>query len=142
MAGAGAIAAMVTGASLTLGTPAMATPPGPGVAGTIIAQTSVGHTDYILREITIPAGQSTGWHYHLGTLYGSVRQGALSHFDATCQPDGFYPRWSSIKEPSGANHVHIGINRGQTPVILDVLYVLPRGAPLSVDAPNPGCAFP
>lgn len=70
--------------------PAHATPPGPGVSGRIIAQTTVDGTDYTLREITIPPGQATGWHYHDGTLYAYVKQGTLSHFDSTCSLDGRY----------------------------------------------------
>ncbi|MFF5075610.1 cupin domain-containing protein [Actinoplanes sp. NPDC000266] len=128
-------------ASLAVAAPAQATPAGPGVVGTIISQRTVGTTDYILREITIPAGQATGWHYHKGELYGWVKQGTLSHFDATCASDGVYKRGSFIQEPSGDDNVHIGVNRGKVPVILEVLYVLPTGSPLSVDAPNPGCAF-
>jgi quercetin dioxygenase-like cupin family protein len=136
-----AVAAIAAGAALTGGTAAVATSPGPGVTGTVLSQTTVGTTDYILREITIPAGQSTGWHYHDGTLYGWVKQGTLSHFNSDCQPDGVYPRGSFIQEPAGGSHVHVGINKGKTPVVLDVLYVLPHGAPFSEDAPNPGCGF-
>ncbi|GIH20558.1 cupin [Rugosimonospora africana] len=138
--GAGVVAA-VTGTALLAGTPAQATPPGPGVSGRILSQYTVAGTDYILREITVPAGQSTGWHWHQGVLYGWVKQGTLSHFDSACESDGVYPRGSFIQEPKGADHVHIGINRGRVPVVLEVLYVLPAGAPLSVDAPNPGCSF-
>ncbi|MFI7675894.1 hypothetical protein [Actinophytocola sp. NPDC049390] len=36
-------------------------------------------------------------------------------------------------------HVHIGRSLGSTPVVLDVLYILPTGSPLSQDAPDPGC---
>jgi quercetin dioxygenase-like cupin family protein len=136
---AAAATAMTAGATLVAAQPAAATPPGPGVVGTIISQTTVGRTDYILREITIPPGQATGWHYHLGTLYGWVKQGTLSHFGTTCASDGVYPRGSFIREVPGAENVHIGINRGTVPVVLDVLYVLPTGAPLSVDAADPGC---
>ncbi|WP_326763761.1 cupin domain-containing protein [Streptomyces sp. NBC_01591] len=120
---------------------AHATPGGPGVTGKTIARTTIGDRDYTLRKITIPPGQGTGWHYHDGTLYGYVRQGTLSHFDATCASDGVYPEGSSLQEPSGADHVHIGQNRGTTDVVLEVLYVLPHGAPFSQDASNPGCVF-
>ena len=139
--GSGIVAAMAVGAVLAVGAPAQATPAGPGVSGRIIVQRTVGGTDYILREVTIPPGQATGWHSHLGPLYGWVKQGTLSHFDATCESDGVYPRGSTIEEPPGPENVHIGINRGKVPLILEVLYVLPTGSPLSVDAPNPGCAF-
>lgn len=138
--GAGLVVSAVAGLCLTAG-PAMATPAGPGVTGTIIKQKTVGSTDYILREITIPPHQATGWHYHDGTLYGKVKKGTLSHFDATCESDGVYKKGSRLTEPSGPGHVHIGRNLGDTPVVLEVLYVLPHGSPLSEDAPNPGCDF-
>ncbi|MFJ8791929.1 cupin domain-containing protein [Streptomyces sp. NPDC102462] len=134
-----AVAAAV-GLSLGTGT-AFATPPGPGVTGTVIARTTKSGTDYILRQITVPPGQSTGWHYHDGPLYAYVQQGMLSHFDAGCASDGVYRAGSRLTEPPGKDHVHIGRNLGTTPVVLDVLYVLPHGAPLSEDAPNPGCDF-
>lgn len=136
----GAISAALAALTLPAGV-SHATPGGPGVSGKIIAQTTIGDRDYILREITIPPGQGTGWHYHDGTLYGYVKQGTLSHFDATCASDGVYSKGSSLQEPSGADHVHIGQNRGTTDLVLEVLYVLPHGAPFSEDAPNPGCAF-
>jgi hypothetical protein len=104
---AGLAGTVVAGLCVTAGT-AGATPPGPGVTGTIIAQ---------------------------------KRKGTLSHFDSTCQSDGVYKQGSPIIEPSGSNHVHIGRNLGDTPVVLDVLYVLPHGSALSEDAPNPGCDF-
>ncbi|WP_305788715.1 cupin domain-containing protein [Symbioplanes lichenis] len=138
---AGVVAVAVTAGLLAAGGAARATPAGPGVAGTIIWEKTVANTHYVFREITIPAGQATGWHYHDGTLYGYVKQGTLSHFDSTCESDGVYPAHHTIQEPSGADHVHIGMNKGTVPVILDVLYVLPAGAPLSEDAPNPGCDF-
>ncbi|MFI0966343.1 cupin domain-containing protein [Streptomyces sp. NPDC021080] len=121
--------------------PAHATPPGPGVSGKVIAQTTVDGTDYTLREITVPPGQATGWHYHDGPLYGYVKQGTLSHYDSTCARDGLYRTGDSLTEPPGPGNVHIGRNLGKKPLILDVLYVLPHGAPFSEDAPNPGCDF-
>jgi len=128
--------------ALTLGAgPAAATPPGPGVSGVILAQRTVHGKDYVLREITIPPGQSTGWHYHDGMLYGVVKAGTLSHFDSTCASDGVYPTGRTIVEPSGPSNVHLGRNLGADPVVLDVLYVNPAGSPLSEDAANPGCDF-
>ena len=136
----GLLAAALTGLTLLAG-PANATPPGPGVTGTILWQTTVNGKDYILREITIPPGQSTGWHYHDGELHGLVKQGTLTHYDATCATDGVYRAGRTISEPSGPDHVHLGRNLGRTSVVLDVLYVNPAGSPLSEDAANPGCDF-
>lgn len=136
----GVVTAMLAALSLPASA-ASATPGGAGVTAKLIASTTVGNRDYILREITIPPGQGTGWHYHDGTLYGYVKRGTLSHFDATCASDGVYPKGSSLQEPSGSDHVHLGQNRGSTDIVLDVLYVLPHGAPFAQDAPNPGCDY-
>ncbi|MGW0949415.1 cupin domain-containing protein [Streptomyces sp. NPDC002623] len=136
---AGVVGALLAG--LSVPGAAYATPGGPGVTGKVIARSTIGGTDYILREVTIPPGQATGWHFHDGTLYAYVKHGTLSHFNATCASDGVYPEGSSLKEPSGAGNVHIGRNLGATDIVLEVLYVLPHGAPFSRDAPNPGCDF-
>jgi oxalate decarboxylase/phosphoglucose isomerase-like protein (cupin superfamily) len=37
--------------------------------------------------------------------------------------------------------VHIGRNLGTDPVVMWVVYIDAAGAPLSVEAPNPGCPF-
>ncbi|WP_043664153.1 cupin domain-containing protein [Streptomyces xylophagus] len=136
-----AVTGAVAAAVLLIGGTAQATPAGPGVTAKLISQTTIGDTDYTLREITIPPGQATGWHYHDGPLYGFVKQGTLSHFDSDCASDGVYKAGSTIQEPAGSDHVHIGRNLGNTPLVLDVLYVLPHGSPFSEDAPNPGCPF-
>ena len=97
---AGAVAA---GTLLTCGT-AHATPAGPGVTGRVISQTTIGNTDYVLREITVPPGQTTGWHYHDGPVYGYVQKGTLSHFHSDCQEDGVYQRGGTVYEPGGPVH--------------------------------------
>ncbi|MDF3144289.1 MULTISPECIES: cupin domain-containing protein [unclassified Streptomyces] len=136
-----AVTGAVAAATVLVAGPAQATPPGPGVTARTISQKTVGDTDYILREVTIPPGQATGWHYHDGPLYAFTQQGTLSHYNSSCASDGVYPQGSFIQEPAGPGNVHIGRNLGDTAVVLDVLYVLPHGAPFSQDAPNPGCPF-
>ncbi|MCI4146676.1 cupin domain-containing protein [Streptomyces albogriseolus] len=139
--GLGLAAALTTGLVLAPA-PAQATPGGPGVtAKTLVPTVTVDGTDYTVREITIPPGQGTGWHFHDGVLYARVAQGTLSHFDSTCASDGVWTKGDFLTEPSGSDHVHIGQNRGRTDVVLQVLYALPHGAPFSQDAPNPGCDF-
>jgi len=115
--------------------------PGSGVTGTILAQSTVGDTDYVLREITIQPGGTTGWHFHDGTLYAFVKSGTLTHSGHDCKTDGVYKTGAAFTEPSGAGNVHVGRNLGTRPLVLDVLYVNPAGSPLSEDAPNPGCPF-
>jgi quercetin dioxygenase-like cupin family protein len=109
--------------------------PSSGVTGTIIAQKTVGQTDYVLREITIAPGGYTGWHSHDGTLYAYVRQGTLTRTMADCVTVEVSPAGSTLVEQPV--HVHIGRNLGTVPVVLDVLYVLPAGSPLSQDEPEP-----
>ncbi len=135
------VVSLAAGIGLTGAAGAQATPAGPGVSGVILWQKTVGKTDYIMREITIPAHQGTGWHYHNGTLYAVVKHGTLTHYDDDCKVDGRYRQGAYLTEPSGADHVHIGRNEGSTDVVLDVLYVDPAGSPLSVDAPSPGCGI-
>jgi quercetin dioxygenase-like cupin family protein len=115
--------------------------PGSGVSAKILAQTTVGGKDYVLREITVAPGGTTGWHFHDGTLYAFVKKGTLTHADFTCAIDGVYQTGAAFTEPSGPNHVHVGRNLGTKPLVLEVLYVNPAGSPLSEDAPNPGCPF-
>jgi len=115
--------------------------PASGVTARILWQFTAAGKDYVLREITVAPGGSTGWHFHDGTLYGAVRAGTLTHNASDCSIDGIYHTGDAITEPSGADHVHIGRNLGTAPLVLDVLYVLPAGSPLAQDAPNPGCAF-
>jgi quercetin dioxygenase-like cupin family protein len=135
----GLIAGLATAGLALIPATAEATP-GSGVTGTILAQTTVGGKDYILREVTIAPGGKTGWHYHDGTLYAFVKQGTLTHPDASCKPT-VYKAGAAFTEPSGASNVHIGLNLGTEPVVLEVLYVDPAGSPLSEDAANPGCPF-
>ncbi|MCG5213348.1 cupin domain-containing protein [Streptosporangium soli] len=136
----GLAAGVIAAAGLTAG-PASATPGGSGVTSMVISQSTLYGMDYIVRRITLPSGESTGWHYHGHTIFGVVQKGTLSHFDATCKSDGVYKQGSTITEPGGSKYVHIGRNLGKKPVVLDVAYIVPHGAPLSTGAPNPECDF-
>ena len=133
------VGALAAGAAL-LPSVASATPAS-GVTGVIISQVTVGGKDYILRQITIQPGGSTGWHYHDGTLYAVVEQGTLTHTESDCTTTAAYSKGAAFVEDSGAGNVHISRNLGSTPVVLDVLYVDPTGSPLAESVPNPGCSF-
>lgn len=132
-----------TGATAPLGVDKAAhtIPAVPGVTARLIARRTVGDTDYVLREVTLPPGQGTGWHYHDGPVVAYVRQGTLHHYDSTCVCDGVYPQGTTVREPSGPSAVHLGQNLGAGALVLELLYVLPHGAPLSREVPNPGCPF-
>jgi quercetin dioxygenase-like cupin family protein len=115
--------------------------PGIGLDAETLAQATVDGHDYVTKQITIAPGGSTGWHWHPGRVFGVIRAGTLTHDFADCSIDGIYPTGAPISEESGPDHVHIGRNLGPEPVVMWVVYIDAAGAPLSVDAPNPGCPF-
>jgi quercetin dioxygenase-like cupin family protein len=131
------VAGAVASAVLVAPEAAEATPPS-DVSATLISDVTIGSTDYVLREITIAPGGSTGWHYHDGPVLGLMRSGTLTHVDSDCSV-ATYRTGQIIIEPKGADHVHIGRNDTAAPVVLDALYILPAGAPFAEDAPDPGC---
>lgn len=98
-----------------------------GVSAAVLWQRTEDGTDYAFRVITIAPGGSTGWHWHSGRLHGVVKAGTLTHNLADCSVDGVYPAGAGIFEPGGADHVHIGRNLGDTPVVLQVLYIMSAG---------------
>jgi quercetin dioxygenase-like cupin family protein len=112
-----------------------------GVSATVLWQRTADGTDYVFREITIAPDGSTGWHWHNGRLYGVIKEGTLTHNKADCSVDGVYPAGAGVFEPSGPDRVHIGRNVGDTPLVLQILYILPAGSALSEDATDPGCGF-
>ena len=138
----GATLAMVTALTVAVSTPATvhATPP-IGVSAVTLSKQTVNGKDYIVSEITIAPNGSTGWHTHQGEIYGIVKAGELTHYESDCRQDGVYGVGAPITDPTGADHVHIARNLGTTPVVLEVTYVDPAGAPTSDSAPNPGCDF-
>lgn len=133
-------AVAVLAASMAQAAPASATPPR-DTDGVIQWQATDAGSDYIFREITIAPGGSTGWHSHPGQLLATVKEGVLLHNRADCSVDGFYVAGQTITEKGGPGYVHIGRNVGPGPLILQVLYTNPAGAPLADDAPDPGCGF-
>ena len=112
-----------------------------GVSAVTLSKQTVNGKDYIVSDITIAPGGSTGWHVHEGTAYGIVKAGILTHYAADCSQDGVYGAGDAITDPTGLNHVHIARNLGTTPLVLEVTYIDAAGAPTSDSVPNPGCPF-
>lgn len=146
-------ATVATTAALALGGPVLgvsglahATPPS-GVQGQVLGAASVpfsapgmpsGGTDLTLRRIEVAPGGTTGWHYHAGPVYAYVAEGTLTRVLHDCSTVAS-PAGSVVEEVYGAGEFHVGRNLGATPVVLFVVYAMPAGAPLSHDAPDPGC---
>jgi quercetin dioxygenase-like cupin family protein len=115
--------------------------PAIGVSAVVLSKQTVNGKDYIVSDITIAPGGSTGWHTHQGEIFGIVKVGTLTHNASDCSQDGLYNAGDPITDPTGPTHVHIGRNLGTNPVVLEVLYIDPAGAPTSDSVPNPGCTF-
>ena len=133
-------AAAIAAVSVAIPGTASATPPR-DTDGTVMWQTTDDGKDYIFREITIAPGGSTGWHSHDGELFGVVKEGVLMHNRADCTMDGLYVAGQSIAEKGGPATCTSAAIVGPGPLVLQVLYIDPAGAPLSDDAPDPGCGF-
>ncbi|WP_307787785.1 cupin [Mycolicibacterium sp. S2-37] len=138
------VAVAAVAASVVFAAPGGATPPR-DAEGTVIWEMTDGSgpeaKDYVFREVTIAPGGSTGWHSHSGELFATVKEGILMHNRADCSVDGIYVTGQDIAEKGGPGYVHIGRNVGPGPLVLQILYINPAGAPLSQDAPDPGCGF-
>lgn len=115
--------------------------PSVGTSATVLSQTTADGIDYIIREITIVPGGSTGWHYHNPVVYGIVRSGTLTHTLANCQEDGTFGPGAAVAEGQGADHTHLGRNLGAEPLVMWVSYIAPTGTSSSVEVPDPGCGF-
>jgi quercetin dioxygenase-like cupin family protein len=136
---AGTIGAMAVSADATTGSGVSATLLAEGTATKPLRIHTRGETDVVVRQITIQPGGTTGWHYHDGRLIGIVMSGALTHLEKDCSAEVF-TEGDSFLELDGRRQVHMGANRGTVPVVLMVTYLIPKGMPLSEDAPAPACA--
>jgi quercetin dioxygenase-like cupin family protein len=134
-----AITAAVVGLTAVGCSATAAATPGDGVSGTVLGQSEVGGVDYILREIIIAPGGSTGWHYQDGTAYVVVVGGTLRLYGANCALAGIRRAGDVFVEQPGDRNVHLGRTPGPGPVVLDVLYVQKAGTPPARDAPASGC---
>jgi quercetin dioxygenase-like cupin family protein len=86
----------------------------------------------VIRAVTIPPGENTGWHYHPVPVRASVLSGTLTRVleDGTVETTG--PGQSIIERP---RQRHIGHNVGPDPVeVLLESEEAPDGGPLAVPA--------
>ncbi|MER5935435.1 cupin domain-containing protein [Streptomyces sp. NPDC002054] len=92
--------------------------------------------DVVVDQITFRPGESTGWHYHLVPVFAVVLSGTLTRIlhDGTVEVS---TPGAMFVEAAGRDRVHLGRNLGPDPVVLQIAYALPEGAPLSYDAPAP-----
>jgi quercetin dioxygenase-like cupin family protein len=122
--------------------------PGSGVTSSTIARGTTARdihirakqpSELVFARITLQPDGYTGWHTHPGPLLVVVESGTLTHYDRHCHAQT-YTAGEAFSEPAGHRHVHMGINKAGTLVVLDVTYIVPSGGPLRNEAPAPKCA--
>lgn len=100
-------------------------------------------SDFIVVDLTVAPGGTTGWHSHPGPALVIVKEGVFTLYDGDdrrCRPHRYGPGQAFVDQ--GGGHVHIGRNETRRPVKLLVTFIVPKGADTFIDAPDPGnCQF-
>jgi len=131
--------ALATGASGFHGTPlARGTTAGSMQfnVGDVKFQTK-GSVDFAQSTVTIDPLGNSGWHSHPGVVLVTVTSGTVTFYQSDCSFSR-YPAGSSFVESNGAT----GFARNESttdPAVVYVTYVVPVGAALRIDQPDPGC---
>ena len=135
----GAISLTLACWALAYASPSSATP-SVGVDVETLSRNVVDGTEYVVTRITVAPGGATGWHYHPGEVFGFISAGTMTHYDSGCTVDAVYDTGAPVKEGAGPGFVHNGRNEGSAPLVMEVVYINPVGAPKSVEVPGPaGC---
>lgn len=96
--------------------------------GQKIVYPQVENAEVSIMKVTIPSGQSTGWHKHSFPVFAYVLQGTL-----TVKIEGgktlHFPIGSSFSEVINTNHN--GENNQKEDVVLIAFFVGEKGKPLS-----------
>jgi hypothetical protein len=100
--------------------------------------------DVATQVVTFQPGGYSGWHTHPGPVFFTVRTGTLTVYegdDPSCTPLVF-PTGTGSVEAATSTHVHMVRNETGSVAEAVVTYVVPVGAPLRSDRPDPGhCPF-
>jgi quercetin dioxygenase-like cupin family protein len=89
---------------------------------------------YFLDAVYGPDGHS-GWHTHPGILLITVKEGSVEFYDKACTKH-VYVAGQSFTE--GAEP-HAVMNRGKVNARLITAFIVKKGEPLRIDAPQPQC---
>ena len=97
-----------------------------------------GHaTDHAVQMTILPPGATSGWHRHPGVTLITVKSGTVARYDSNCVRETF---------SAGQSFLNVGpeavLVRNETAhhAVLYASFIVPAGAPLRIDMPNPGCS--
>jgi hypothetical protein len=98
--------------------------------------------DIAVQSIVFQPGGQSGWHRHPGPVFIQVVSGTMTFYESDD------PTCTGIVRTAGqgfldvGEHAHIARNETSQPAQNVVTYFAPPGAPLRIDAPQPGtCPF-
>jgi quercetin dioxygenase-like cupin family protein len=98
--------------------------------------------DVAVQRIVFQPGAQSGWHSHPGPVFISVVEGTMTFYesdDPTCAP---VVRHAGEGFIDVGDHAHIARNETSEPATNVVTYLVPPGAAVRIDEPNPGnCPF-
>lgn len=105
---------------------------------------SEGLADAVIRQVTVSAGGTTGWHTHPGPVLVIVTSGVLTLYegdDKTCSGKT-YGAGQGFIDP-GYGHIHVARNETTSPAqFIAVFFDVPLGGAATLDADDAGnCSF-
>ena len=153
-AAAAALALAVAAALAALPRDQAAATPSSGVTAELLARGTIGHAGHLRAagvklqtrgpvdvatvHVTFQPGGSTGWHVHPGPALVTVKTGQLTlHRAKGCRSRTFGPGETFLE--FGPDDVNLTRNETATVTETQVTFLLPVGAPITVDAPAPSC---
>jgi quercetin dioxygenase-like cupin family protein len=82
-------------------------------------------------------GGTTGWHRHPGVVMIAVTEGTGTFYGADCTSTIYSAE--DVFVETGEDSAAVVRNETDSPFVITVTFVVPRGAPFRIDEPNPGC---
>jgi len=118
-----------------------------GTAGAILGRATIASAisipvpsglDFVIQEVVIAPGGTSGWHTHPGQTLVLVTGSGVTFVHADCTTTAYAPGTGFIDQPGA---FHMVRNDGTAPAILFATYTnVPVGGAFRIDASAPACA--
>jgi quercetin dioxygenase-like cupin family protein len=98
-----------------------------------------GSSDLNIVKNTVVPGGTFGWHTHPGPCFVMVLSGAATFYegdDPTCTPHVVPAGGTLVDNPGPLGH--LARNEGAVNLVVVIARLVPQGAPIRIDVPNPG----
>ena len=98
-----------------------------------------GSSDLNIVKNTVVPGGTFGWHTHPGPCFVMVLSGTATLYegdDPSCTPEVIPTGGTFVDNPGPFGH--LVRNEGAANLVVVVARLVPQGAPIRIDVPNPG----